>query len=274
MALNLFDKERMFTRISTEQLGKSSSSAKALRGTVSSIVPSNELTGIEVRLLPPFIIDNNTEPFLFWPGYAKLYCLVIVVSDANNQLVGGIDLQGFPRIGDNEHLPINKTIFYWQQSDAVSKPPTQIHTMCSVIKSKKGLRDTGEILAGLKDDAGYKSITKTIADLAKKATPAGAALDIVTELAGVVGKHLKNVEDKPIGTIINSYTALYGDFNTPGVVKKTYPTKKINFDLEIIVRNNESKVKSTGTASIAANKSRKMAAGDDEKVIVDLMPVL
>lgn len=78
-------------------------------GRLSRAIPtSGKLTGIELRLLPPFVKDNNTEPFFPFPGFSKLYCLTIVVSDIGNQLVGGIDLQGFPRIGDNEHLPNNK----------------------------------------------------------------------------------------------------------------------------------------------------------------------
>ncbi|WP_298709529.1 hypothetical protein [Chitinophaga sp.] len=206
-------------------------------GRLSRAIPtSGKLTGIELRLLPPFVKDNNTEPFFPFPGFSKLYCLTIVVSDIGNQLVGGIDLQGFPRIGDNEHLPINKTIFYWQQNETARQPPKQIHTMCSVIKCKKGLRDTGQILTSLKNDEEYKTLMGTVAGMASAGSPVGAALDIVTQVAGIVGRYLVDVEDKPVGTVINSFTDIRGDFDHEGVRKHALPTQKVDFEMEVIVR--------------------------------------
>src|SRR5688572_15601 len=73
------------------------------------IIPVSKLTGIEVRMLPPLIKDNRTPKIWPFPGYARLYCITIVVSDVQNQLAGVIDLKGFQRIDDNENLPINKT---------------------------------------------------------------------------------------------------------------------------------------------------------------------
>ncbi|MGX5818935.1 hypothetical protein ACWKWU_12105 [Chitinophaga lutea] len=197
------------------------------------IPDSKALTGIEVRLLPPLIKDNSTTPFIVFPGRAKLYCLTIVVSDASNQLVGGIDLQGFPRIGDNEHLPINKTIYYWQQNAKSRKAPTQIHVFCSVVKSKAALRDTAGILQAVKDDDAYKSVLKTLAG----ATPAGAALDVITQIAGIAGRYLGDVEDKPVGTMLNSFTALRGDFDEEGVRKVGLQTRNVDFELELTVRD-------------------------------------
>ncbi|MFT4015433.1 MAG: hypothetical protein QM668_00605 [Agriterribacter sp.] len=243
MTLNLFDPE--LTYISSEY--KLEQRVEETSGTItrSGIKKSDQLTGIELRLLPPYILDNSTKKTIFSKDFAKVYCLVIVVSDANNQLVGGIDLQGFPRIGDNEHLPINKTIFYWQQDKANDIPPSQIHALCSIIKSKKDLRDVAEIMQNLKTDADYNSIIGGITNLATNGAVVGAALGLVTNLASIVGKFLGNVEDKPIGTIINSYTSLYGDFNTLGVVKKAYPTKNVHFEIDIIVQNKQALKSST-----------------------------
>lgn len=273
MALNVLDPE--FTVVFTDRrhLSAKSKVAAALTDVHKQISSSADLTGVELRLLPPFIIDNNTPSVFPFPGFARLYCMTIVVSDANNQLVGGIDLQGFPRIGDKEPLPINKTIFYWQQSAADTKAPTQIHTLCSVIKSKAGLRQAGEIMSSLKDDSEYKAITKTLADLAKKSTGVGVALDVVTQLAGVVGKHLGKVEDKPLGTVINSFTALRGDFDQKGVIRKTFPARKVNFEMELIVRDSGQAAKAGGTRSLAKAKPGSVA-DTTEKVQVDLMPVV
>src|SRR6478672_11269989 len=124
---------------------------------------SADVTGIELRMLPPFIKDNGTPAVFPFPGYARLYCLTIVVSDVDNQLAGNIDLKGFQRIGDRESLPINKTIFYWQ--------------------STKDLRDVGEILTKVKSDENYQSLIGTLKKLAKDATQIGMVTDVITQVA-------------------------------------------------------------------------------------------
>ncbi len=143
MPVNFFDPQSTTVRI-----GQFTESDKPVLETIERISrgidTSKDLTGIEIRMLPPFIVDNHTKPVWPFPGFSRLYCLTIVISDAANQLVGAIDLKGFPRIGDQEYLPINKTIYYWQGSEAgTEKAPTQIHVMTSVIKSKQDLRDAG-----------------------------------------------------------------------------------------------------------------------------------
>ncbi len=239
------------------------------RSVLGDIGHSTTASGIELRLLPPYIKENNTAPVLFFPGKASLYCLVIVVSDANNQLAGGFDLQGFPRIGDHEHLPVNKTIYYWQALDKKNKPPTQIHAFCSVVKSKKGLRQAGEIISQVKDDAGYKSLTGTIASMAAKATPLTAALDIVTDMAKIVGKYLKNVEDKPLGSIVNSYTVLHGDFDKLGISRLSYTTPKVNFEMELTVRDKHREKQQGG--SLLGKGSKREAV---ENIVTDLIPII
>lgn len=230
---------------------------------------SASVSGVELRLLPPYIKDNKTEPFLFFPGKASLYCLVIVVGDADNQLIGGIDLQGFPRIGDHEYLPINKTIYYWQSADLSSKSPNQIHVFCSVVKSKKGLREAGEIMSQIKDDSDYKSIAGQIASMASKATPVTAALDLITSIAKVAGKYLKNVEDKPIGSIVNSYTTLHGDFDKLGINKHKYTTTNVDFEFELTVRDKkrEQEIKSS---VLGASVPKKQAS---EAIDVEMTPI-
>ncbi|MBO9155339.1 hypothetical protein ACFOTA_24220 [Chitinophaga sp. GCM10012297] len=236
MAIEFLNPETSVVFSAPADLPKGGKFADALKNIARDIPTSDQLTGVELRLLPPFVKDNNTEPFLVFPGFAKLYCLTIVVSDINNQLVGGIDLQGFPRIGDNEHLPINKTIFYWQQNETDHKPPKQVHTLCSVIKSKKALRETGKIMADLKNDQEYQTLMGTVTNLASSTSPVGVALDIITQVAGIVGKYLGNVEDKPVGTVINSFTDIRGDFDHEGVRKHTFNATKVDFEMEVIVR--------------------------------------
>ncbi|ULQ55464.1 hypothetical protein KJS94_12505 [Flavihumibacter rivuli] len=230
------------------------------------IPTAGELTGIELRMLPPFIKENGTTPVFPFPGNAKLYCLVMVVSDANNQLIGGIDLQGFPRIGDKEHLPINKTLFYWEPSTDNKTAPRQIHMACSIIKCKQSLRDVAKILTSVKSDEDYKGVVKTLEKLAKNASGATLFLDALSQLGSLVGKYLKDVEDKPLGAIVQSYTALRGDFDNKGVQRRQYMTPRVMFDFELVVRDK------TATPVKSIRGGKKSQALVHEEVIVDLQP--
>jgi hypothetical protein len=269
MAINFFAKDI------TSRKSPGPTKVRRTRGFTS----PDKLTGVEIRLLPPYIIDNKTKGFGIFKGYAKLYCLTIVVSDANNQLTGGIDLLGFPRIGDEEYLPINKSIFYWQQQENETKAPSQIHIMVTVMKSKKGLRDIGAIMSKMKSDADYKGILKQIADIGKSTSAVGVAIGLVTDVASIVGKYLTEVEDKPLGTIINSYTALSGDFAKQSVNHRTYKTRNVNFDINIIVRNAELSAektfRTTRVPKKALKKTRRSVPDDgwSETVVVDLEPI-
>lgn len=232
---------------------------------------SGDITGLELRLLPPYIKDNRTEKIWPFPGYAKLYCLTILVSDVENKLVGSIDLKGFPRIGDNENLPINKTLFYWLANENAKTAPSQIHLMVSVIKSKQGLRDTAAVLSQLGKNDEYKSLTKQLASMAANTTVAGAVLDIVTALAGVVGKILEGVDDKPLGTFVQSLTELHRDFDHFGSQKIPIATKYVDFELDCIVRRPMQPLKFAG---FTENPFLDILLPEPDKdVVVDMKPL-
>ena len=179
---------------------------------------SRDVSGIELRMMQPYIRENGTIRVFPFPGYANIYCLTIVVSDVANQLAGHIDLTGFHRIGDREYLPINKTLFYWQSENKADKAPNQIHTMCTLMKSKKGLRKTGEVMASVKGDNEYKDLVSSLAGLAANAAQFNAVAGIMMQITGIVGKYLKDIEDRPLAAAVNSYTTLNGDFDRPGVL--------------------------------------------------------
>lgn len=238
MAIHFLDPETSFISTRTNKLAKKLSTLSS-RGVLREIDTSSDVTGIELRMLPPYVKDNRTEKVWPFPGYAKLYCLTIVASNVANQLMGAIDLNGFPRIDDKENLPINKTIYLWQAENKEDKAPNQIHVFCSIMKSKQSLRDVGEIMNKVKEDTEYKDLVGSLAKLAKDAAKFNVATDIITNVATVVGKYLGKVEDKPLGTIINSYTTLFGDFDKLGVAPLVYPTKNVDFNFKMVVRSKE-----------------------------------
>lgn len=235
------------------------------------ITTSEDVSGIELRMQPPKIKENGTIKVWPFPGYAKLYCLTIVISDAGNQLVGAIDLKGFPRIGSGEYLPINKTLFYWQAENEQAKSPNQLHVLSSVIKSKESLRNTGEILNGIKNDDEYKGLIGNLGQIAKDAASFNLVTDIIMEVAGVVGKHLGNVEDKPLGTVVNSYTTLYGDFDKVGINPYTYETRNVDFTFHLTVRSAKKEREITGSSSrhLESLESADNITGGEEEVLTE-----
>lgn len=245
-----------------------------------SVTTSSEVSGMELRMLAPLIKNNQTPKFLAFPGYAKLYCLTLIVSDADNQMVGSIDLTGFPRIGDNETLPISKTLYYWQAADETSVSPNQIHVMCTIMKSKKALRDTGSILNTLKDDEQYKGLTGQLSKLAKNVTSFNVVTDTLVQIAGVVGKYLGNVEDKALGTVLNSYTTIHGDFDKTGVNAFSYTTRNVDFKFELTIRNKQQAVSpSTMTTATQPNQAAAAIPGqqpeehEEEQVHAEMQPL-
>lgn len=204
----------------------------------SSAVPvSGHATGIELRMRPPFIRDNHTLRFWPFPGRARLYCLTMVVSDTENQLTGAIDLSGFPGVGDKEYLPINKTIYYWQSDDKSPKAPNQVHVMCAIIKSKEALRDTGDILSQAKYDQEYRDVIGQLSDVVADAASFNLVAQLSLQVAGIVGRYLGRVRDRPIGTVISSFTRLHGDWDRMGVNALSIPTRDVDFNLELIIRD-------------------------------------
>ncbi|HRO41887.1 MAG TPA: hypothetical protein PL009_03585 [Flavipsychrobacter sp.] len=203
------------------------------------IPDSGDVAGIELRMLPPYIRNNRTPRFLFFPGNARLYCLTMVISDVANQLAGIMDLNGFHAVGDNEFLPINKTIFYWENDSIDADAPNQVHIVSSIIKCKERLRNTGSILTTVKEDNEYKDLIDTLSSVVSDTVNFNLVANISLQLAKIVGRYMGKVDDQPIGTAINSFTRLHGDWDKLGITPVNVATKNVDFRYELIVRDKE-----------------------------------
>jgi len=197
-----------------------------------------DISGIELRLSRSHILDNRTPDLGVFPGYAKVYFMTIVVSDVKNQGVS-IDVKGFPKVDDHEDLPIDNTLYYWKKGASAKIPPSQVHVFASIIKSKQALRDTGKVLEKAKDDARYKSLLKTVITTVASESPVGQIVEQITNLANIVGEFLGKVEDKPLISVLQSYTDINGDFDVLGKVAKEYKTKYAILGLSLTVRDKE-----------------------------------
>lgn len=183
----------------------------------SDIPTTGDISGIELRLSRAHILDNRTPNIGPFPGYAKIYFMTLVISDIQNQAVF-VDVKGFPKVDDKEDLPIDNTLYYWKKTSNGKTPPSQLHVFTSIIKSKQSLRDTGKILQEIKDDDGYKSAIKTVVSVVTSANPVAPIVDQITNLANIVGKFLGKVEDKPLITVLQSFTDINGDFDVLGKI--------------------------------------------------------
>ncbi len=205
------------------------------------ISTTDEITGIEVRLNDVHVINNRAPGIKIGntkiiPGYAKVYFLTIVASDTENNAVD-VSLKAFPKIDDHESLPVDKTIFFWKEENEDDRSPSQVHVFSSIVKSKKGLRDAGEIMREVKSDAEYKSLIDQVANVVLKASAVGQVVDTVTTLASVVGKFLGKVEDKPLISVLQSFTDINGDFDNLGKTPKSFENKWARIGLSITIRD-------------------------------------
>ena len=241
-----------FTRAVTNNMPASlDQHSMSLTNYAGNIPSSSEVEGIEIRMLQPLIKNNKTLKIWPFPGKARLYSLTMVISDISNQLVGMMDLNTFSGVGDNEYLPINKTIYYWQSTNAESKAPNQVHVMSAIIKSKEQLREVGTILSKVKEDTGYKGLMDQLSSIVADAVPFSSVTNIAMQLAGIVGQYLGKVEDSPLGTVVNSFTCLHGDWDRVGVSPIRMNTPNVDFDFELIVRDSKRELQTENSTAPA-----------------------
>jgi hypothetical protein len=200
---------------------------------------SSQVSGIEIRMLPPLIKNNRTPKFWPFPGKAKLYVITIVISDAANQLLGQMDLSSFARIGDGEKLPVNKTIFYWEKPDKETPAPNQVHVMSSIIKSKGALREAGKILGSIRTDNEYQQLLRQLSVLGSDVASYNIVTGIAQQITALIGTYLGRIEDRPIGAAVHSFTRLHGDWDELGIKPFQVITDNVDFNFELVVRDEE-----------------------------------
>ncbi|KAA2242578.1 hypothetical protein F0L74_08565 [Chitinophaga agrisoli] len=200
------------------------------------IPTSQDICGMEIRLSDVMIIDNKTPKVFPFPGLAKVYFMNLVVSDLSADPVS-IDLKGFEKIDDGEKLNVDKSLFYWKETEADKRAPSQIHVFCSIIKSKQSLRDVAEVMGNVKNDESYKQVVDTLAGIVKTATSLTSVSSLIFQVAGIVGNYLGKVDDKPLLTWVQSFTDISGDFDVLGTTDKAAENKFASMKLSITIRD-------------------------------------
>lgn len=197
---------------------------------------SSEITGIEVRLNNVVVKDNKTPKVFPFPGRASIYFINIVISDLSAQPFQ-INLEGFEKVDDGDGLSIDRTLFLWKQKSEEDIPPSQIHIMSSLIKSKQKLRDTGAILADINGNSQYESLVQSIANLVKISSPVSNIGSLIFEVAAIAGNYLGRIDDKPLLTWVQSFTDINGDFDREGVLEKKAANKYASMHMDLTIRD-------------------------------------
>lgn len=200
------------------------------------IQTSKDISGIEVRLSNVLVKDNKTKAIFPFPGYAKVYFLTIVACDLSEGSLL-LDLKGFEKVDDGDSLNVDKTLFYWKKGSGAEVAPSQIHVFSSLIKSKQPLRDVASVLSDIQRDDSYKLLAGTLQNLLKTATALTDVSNLVFNIAGIVGKYLGNVEDKPLLSWFQSFTDINGDFDVLGKTAKQAANKHASMSLSIVIRD-------------------------------------
>jgi hypothetical protein len=111
--------------------------------------------------------------------------------------------------------------------------------MCSIIKSKGSLREAGQVMEQAKSDEEYKDLVGQLTELAGDVASLTAVSNLTMRIAGVVGRYLGRVDDRPLGTVIQSFTRLHGDWDRLGITPIRTVTRDVDFNFELIIRDRE-----------------------------------
>jgi len=229
MKMNLAGAQRGVIRLAGGDSSRSS------RFRLMSIPTSKSVTGLEARLSQVLIKDNKTPHVWPFVRYSDLYVLTSSIDNLGGD-ISSLSLKGFADVDDNEHLGVDRTIYYWKAANGQTKVPGAIHILTSIIKSNEGIRNVGNALADLKkksDD--FKAVVTAI--LAAATGGGSAIFDAFLPLIGVIGQILGKIDDTPLFTTVVSFTDINGDFDNLG--RHPYPQNNRYVDLvtTLIVRD-------------------------------------
>jgi hypothetical protein len=111
--------------------------------------------------------------------------------------------------------------------------------MSSLIKSKQALRNTADILTKAKDNSDFKDLNGKLGTLLKNAGAVTNVSNVVFEVAGIVGKLLGKVDDKPLLTRFQSFTDVAGNFNQLGKTDHPFKNRYAEVDFSIYIRDKD-----------------------------------
>ncbi|MGN6566430.1 MAG: hypothetical protein ACTHJ0_00685 [Flavipsychrobacter sp.] len=191
---------------------------------------------IELKLLPPFI-KKNRERNICRSLVLKenLYCITIVVDDANDTLHERIYIDGFDLVKSKTYLPVQGTIFSWQ-SGAESEPePSCIYFATSIIRCRQKLRDFNMIMERIMQDERYIGLIEKMSSLVPATISLAYMANIMLRVLDILNKYLGKIDSTPLGLVFNSVSYFDGDLEKRQEKSICLNTKHVDFRYELKV---------------------------------------
>lgn len=192
--------------------------------------------GIELRLKNVLVTDNGTPAVYPFPGYAKLYFLSMVACSHTSGCLQ-LSLKAFDQVDDCDALNLSKSIFYWKKERPNDVAPNQVHLFTSLIKSRQPLRDAASVLSEVQRDNSFKLLNSTLESLLKDATPVADISNLIFNLAGIAGKYLGKVDERPLLSWFQSFVNIQPDLDVLGKTERKAANHHAAFHLSMIVRD-------------------------------------
>lgn len=133
-------------------------------------------------------------PYHFRRGEPDIY-LVATVIDDNNNTPFTLKLDSFPKIRQDELLPIDSQ-FGVQMYRTAGHIPAYLDIRILVARSKEGIRQAGEAMTSIESNPTFKSAIATLSTMV--AGPIGVLASQADRIIGIIGAILKLQKDSKL----------------------------------------------------------------------------
>ena len=198
--------------------------------------PPGDICGLAINLNHVLVKNNNTPAVAPLPGYAKLYFLNMVAANMGGTSLR-LHLKAFEKVENDDALNVDKTLCSWQRNKPGETAPADVHVFSALIKSKQPLRDTASVLSEVQRDSSFKLLSAALDNLLKSKTGVEDISNLVFNLAGIVGKYLGKVDEKPLFCWLQSFTGMGSNSEVLGKTEKAAGNLYASMGLSINIKD-------------------------------------
>jgi hypothetical protein len=197
---------------------------------------TGNICGLEINVNNVLVKNNNTPAVFPFPGYAKVYFLNLVAANLRGAGLR-LQLKAFEKVENDDALAMDKTLCTWQRERPEEAAPGELHIFSALIKSRQPLRDTASVLSEVQRDGSYKLLTAALDSLLKSNTPAEDISNLLFNIAGIVGKYLGKLDEKPLFCWLQSFTGITTAHEVLGKTEKAAANYYASMGLSITIKD-------------------------------------
>lgn len=191
-------------------------------------------SSIELTLLSPFIKRNrDNDSWFLIPSKQNLYCITIVVDNANDIFKENLYLNLFELVKNRSYLPCQDIIYSWENGNTAE--PSCIYFATSIIRCQRCLKNPNEIMASVKHDERYVSLIDKMSSFVPETTSLAHIANIMLQILEVLISHLGKVDNIPLGIVVNSVSYFDGDLERQQERSICLNTKNVDFRYDLMV---------------------------------------